>query len=322
MSDWGTLSLYGNDVDKAGVIDTKVYISGDAIVEATSDSAVMFYSYARNTELNISGNAQIKAPTKTVYLWGKNDDGSKDGRPTRNCIINIEGGTVEATSSYAIYLRLSKNNDLNISGGTIQDGHAGNSGGNIAAYDYTKLTISGGTIQNGGIAGKSDHYGGNIRVYGYAELEMTGGTIKDGYKTDSSKTSGKDIGWRHANLSTAGTFTMTGGSIEGRTFVNAGTANISGDAYIFGVNALSVKPAADLTIGALNSGAKLGFMCTADEFTSDSNWKNGTVAVATAGDGLTPAMVANQMSVKVSSGTGTYSVVLEDGKLFYRANSD
>ena len=114
---------------------------------------------------------------------------------------------------------------------------------------------------------------------------------------------------------------MTGGSIEGRTFVNAGTANISGDAYIVGGNALSVKPAADLTIGKLNSGAELGFMCTATEFTSNSNWKNGTVAVATAGKDLTLDMVANQMSVKVSSGTGTYSVVLENGELFYRANS-
>ena len=165
-ANWGTVSLYANDKDVAGILTT-VNISGGTI-KADADSALMFYGFARNTEVNISGTAKITSPTKTLYLWGKNAS-SEDGKISRNNVINISGGTVEATGSYAVYLRKAEKNVLNISGGTItaKDRTVYFEG---IADGKTDLNVSGGTIEtkngDGAISCNGDTKNLNMNISG------------------------------------------------------------------------------------------------------------------------------------------------------------
>ena len=191
----GTIALYADDKDTPDTIYTKVNISGNTLVKATGDSAVLFYSWARNAEVTIDGNAKITAPTKTLYMWGKNAS-SQDGKITRNCVVNIKGGTVEATGSFAVYLRKAENNEINISGGTVTAKDrtvyfegitdektdlniSGNStietkngDGAIGCNDDTKnlnIDISGGTVHATG-TGMYTSPGFNVKISGNAVI--------------------------------------------------------------------------------------------------------------------------------------------------------
>ena len=168
-ANWGTVSLYANDKDVAGILTT-VNISGGTI-KADADSALMFYGFARNTEVNISGTAKITSPTKTLYLWGKNAS-SEDGKISRNNVINISGGTVEATGSFAVYLRKAEKNVLNISGGTItaKDRTVYFEG---IADGKTDLNVSGGTIETKNGDGAISFNGDTKNL----NMNISGGTI-------------------------------------------------------------------------------------------------------------------------------------------------
>lgn len=265
-ANWGTISLYANDKNIPDTIYTKVNVSGSAIVNADADSAIQFYGYARNAELNIGGNATVKAPTKTLYVWSKNAAGNEN-RVTRNSVININGGTVQATGSYAIYSRVAENVDINISGGSITakdqtvcfseitDGKTDfkMSGGRIETLngDYAiqnsgsatnlNIEISGGTVHATGTA-LHTHTGNNLKITGDAIIKSNTKWViawKGGSTGSNIEISGNALlttpAEKAIEVCSGDTYTISGGTVmseSGKVFYISGqknfTINVSG----------------------------------------------------------------------------------------------
>ena len=265
-SNWGTITLYADNKNVPDTIYTRVNVSGNAIVNADADSAIQFCGYARNAELNISDNAMVKAPTKTVYVWSKNAAGSEN-RVTRNSVININGGTVKATGSYAVYSRLAEDVDINVTGGLITakdqtvcfseitDGKTDfkMSGGRIETLngDYAiqnsgsatnlNMEISGGTVHATGTA-LHTHTGNNLVIKGDAIIESENKWIiawKGGSQGSNIEISGNALLTTSAEkaieVCSNDTWTVSGGTVmseSGKVFFISGqknfTINVSG----------------------------------------------------------------------------------------------
>mgnify|MGYP002514829861 CR=1 FL=1 len=87
-------------------------------------------------------------------------------------LINLEKVVDSVLHRLALQENVTKQADL-VKGGTISNGTATNSGGNI--FTTGKLVMSGGKVEGG--TGK---YGGNIYSYNGAEITMSGGTVTRG----------------------------------------------------------------------------------------------------------------------------------------------
>ena len=256
-ANWGTISLYANDKDVPDTIYAHVNISGGT-VKADADSAIMFYGNARNAELNISGDALVTSPTKTLYVWSKNAAGDAE-RICRNNVINISGGTIEATKEYAIFVRKSTNTEMNISGGVVKattaraiyanadaNGFELNvTGGKVTAPKWTVMTegnvtgaftVAGGTVEatNGNKTFYRAHNADKM-----VTLDVTGGTVSANITTAYDTYDSANMDGQHAifvGKDNASKVTISGGKVLGLydtiDIRKVCDVTISGDAYI------------------------------------------------------------------------------------------
>lgn len=143
--------------------------------------------------------------------------------------MRMYGGTITGGSAPAAYyykdgklnlargmggnIFLSSGSVMEMQGGLIQYGHAGNVGANIMMDGSAELIISGGKISGGWtddkITGKN---GANVYCPSKAKIVMSGGTIEGGHCNAGSG----------GNIYLAGTMTMSGGNVFG------GVAKVSG----------------------------------------------------------------------------------------------
>ena len=171
-------------------------------------------------------------------------------------IMRMYGGTITGGSAPAAYyykdgkltlargmggnIFLSTGAVLEIQGGLIQYGHAGNVGGNIMMDGTAELIISGGKISGGWtddkIAGKN---GANVYCPSKGTITMSGGSIEGGHCNSGSG----------GNIHLAGTMLMTGGNVFG------GVAKQSGGNIYMATNAKLTMYAGSIRGGVANGTA-------------------------------------------------------------------
>ena len=112
---------------------------------------------------------------------------------------------------------------MEMNGGTIKNGKAGNLGGNIYMDGASELTINDGLIYGGTINGKGRN-GGNLYVTSKAKVTQNGGSILGGTSRNCA-----------GNLYVNGLYVMNGGVIAdgvirdfktGKVQANAASANV------------------------------------------------------------------------------------------------
>ena len=143
-----------------------------------------------------------------------------------NSTFKMYGGTVKDGNASTSGGNINNNGNMYVYGGTIENGTAVGSGGNI--YNAKNLYIYGGTIKGG----VSALHGGNISSNYY--VSMTDGLItggKAGFVKNSAgsveKAGGTATWMVGGNLNNEGTFIMNGGSMEN------GEANYGGNIYTY-----------------------------------------------------------------------------------------
>jgi len=232
---YGAFYLYGGTLDAS---DATTKLSGTAI---ECGKGKFFYMYGgtiiggtAEPQKNDKGNwtnglgGSISLGGKMVMHGGEIRDGKapakitkKDGQPVYN---RGYGGNIYMSSSAV----------LEINGGVIKNGVAGNVGGNIFMDGAAELTINGGKILGGTINGKGKN-GGSIFAGSKTVIVQSGGTISGG--------SCRNCG---GNVYTNGRYTMKGGTISngvirdfttGKKVENAASANVfivNGKFYMYG----------------------------------------------------------------------------------------
>ena len=197
----GTLELLKTDV-KSGYGGV-VYMSGSASVfnmdGGTLTGGVV---YSKNSEANGCGG--------NLYVYGGTFNmtaGTITGGQAYGASYEENGKTV-TTKGLGGNIYITTGSRVNITGGSIEGGYAGDYGGNIYSYnnnatihlsgvtvsggsallrggnihvDSGKWTLDGNTVIKGGTAGteKKAGYGGNIAMYG-GEMTLKAATVEDG----------------------------------------------------------------------------------------------------------------------------------------------
>ncbi|WP_425146577.1 beta strand repeat-containing protein [Deinococcus sp.] len=97
---------------------------------------------------------------------------------------------------------------LTMTGGTVEDNTATNTGGGITFGSGTVSSIQGGTVSGNKVTGTTDG-GGGLRLFGGTTVNLSGGEIRG---NTAVKTGG--------GVTVGGTLNMSGGSITGNTVTN------------------------------------------------------------------------------------------------------
>ena len=218
----GTITgSYGaNVVVKKGLTMSGGFIQGDSTVQKLGNGGgICLYAGAT---LNMTGgeisNMNVAGTGGAIYAA----PGSSEDAPTT---VTIGGTAVldnNQATTYGGSVHLNGANCiLNVTGGTIKNGHTTattGSGGNLSGATGSTINVSGGSIFGGynpsGNAGAS--WGGNIRSY-QGTVNISGGYIYNGYAKDST-----DLGNYFAgnigvmgSATTTATLNISGGHIGG-----------------------------------------------------------------------------------------------------------
>ena len=187
----GTLTLNGGTISggEATTSGGSVYVNTGAV---TVNSGLITGGTAP-----LGGNVYLYAGTLTL-------DGGTITKGTANKVGSASewyyrgGGNIFVNNSAAA--------KAIINSGTVSDGNATSSGGNILCRNAGTLTISGGTISGG----KSGYPGGNIMTAASTKSTISGGTITGGMgDTDDHYTEdGDNI------VAFGGTLTVSGGTVQ------------------------------------------------------------------------------------------------------------
>ena len=237
----GTFNMNGNAVIADGVGTS---FGGNVYVENATFN--MWGGIVSGGEAPNGGNIYLNGENAVCYI-GPAPEGVTGGNPVvtggtattgagGNIYVNkgsltIAGGTVEqgmaATTGGNIHTVV----NATLSGGTVSGGTAGTNGGNICVGGTAALTLSGATV-SGGVANGAEnvrqyyyHGGGNIYIETNASMTMSAGTVENGISTNNSG----------GNILNRGTTTISGGSITG------GQANYIGGNIMNGAGKLTLS---------------------------------------------------------------------------------
>ena len=213
------LSIWADGTDSEACL----HLNGKSLI--STDSRAIAVSVGT---LNIMGNGTVSgtygSATGGALLVQKSTENDVE--------VNIYGGTYVkdwtdaqgntlATASKASVVYMT-GGQINMYGGTVQDGHAQN-GGNICLTGGS-FKMTGGTVTGG----EASDYGGNIYANG-ANVTIGG----NAQITGGQATVGGNVYFNNANS----TFTMTGGSISGGTATGRPDSNLpvgsSGNLFVW-----------------------------------------------------------------------------------------
>ena len=200
--------------------DTYFYMYGGTIIGGTSK-----YSY--NAEKNSYGNGQ----SGSVAVQGKfvMNDGVITGGRAMSAITawNNDGTPKTYQRGMGGNICVSSGGTFEMRGGTVKNGVANHSGGNIYLDGTAEMILDGGMITGGAVTGKGRN-GGNVFVGSKATLEINGGSINWGTSYNCG-----------GNLYFNGTVQMNGGYIGKGVIRTFGTGKIKADdnrSNVFQVN--------------------------------------------------------------------------------------
>ena len=303
-SSWTTVRMA---TDGGLVAESHVYVKDNALVEATINEEGDYAFYVNGggkANLHIqggtvrhtagyaisfpAGNIEVSGGTvtgkygifawydagsaiKTITVSGGEVTGSVTGihfkENTKNCTVNITGGTVSGTE-HAITSRSEKdsaNNTINVSGGTVTA-----AGQTMFFYRCTAITlnVTGGTIE--ATSGGLTIYGAELRGNLTLNLSGTGritatesNTVNVTMPGNTSTYPGKLVatisggtisaGGEHAINVQNGSVTMTGGTVSASTVAiyankEGGSISISGGTVTSGTNTIAFDAAGTRTL--------------------------------------------------------------------------
>ena len=208
----GTIS--GGEASTAG---GNIYIhqgsftqSGGTVSGGEAPNGGSIYNYTGTLSLDggtvsggtadVGGNVYLSAGTLTLN-GGTVTKGTANKEGNANQWYYNGGGNIYVGDSAAA--------KAYIKSGTVSDGTASSSGGNILCRGKGTLTISGGTVSGG----KAGYPGGNIMNGASANVTISGGTITggEGNQGGSQANEGDNI------VSFGGTLTLSGGKVTSNT---------------------------------------------------------------------------------------------------------
>lgn len=212
---------------------------------------------------------------------------TKDGKTS---ISRGLGGNIFASSSA----------ELELNGGVIKNGRAGNLAGNIYMDGGCTIAINGARIEGGRALGKDKSAGSIMIGSSKATLTMNSGAITGGI---SNNTGG--------NVYVQGTFTMNGGTVSGGKCYSSATGELNADCNSYNVRVYNGK-------FVMNGGRVDGGVAIADSSTTDKYQatlilagnpviKSGAenainLTIATGGN---PKIVVNKLGAKACIGVTT-----------------
>ena len=229
---YGRFYLYGGTLDASDSVSNK---NGAAVCLEKNNYFYMYggtliggkaiYRYNETTKKYSNGvGGTLSMAGKFVMYDGEIRDGYAE---TVITAYNKDGSPKSYSRGYGGNIYIGNGGVMEMHGGVIKNGRAGNVGGNIYMDGTAELTIYGGSIKGGTISGKTRN-GGSIYLTSKAKLRMDGGSITGG----SCRNGG-------GNIYMNGTFIMNGGYIGGGVIRNYTTGKVVEDAAhrnIFVVN--------------------------------------------------------------------------------------
>jgi len=302
---WGTVTLTGKATSAStanGIIrlENVVSINCEAELTATAKS-LLIYNASTGATVNITGGTV--SATTGYAVW--NYFGT----------VNISGGTVAATTTtgIAVYNELGT---VNISGGNV----SATTGVAIWNYDTGKINISGGTVSATTGVAILNSWTGKITISETAKV-----TSKNS-SDDAPKLTGTIV------LADAGTTTdcrleITGGTVENTLASNSdmhmAIVNLSTGAVNISDGEISTSSGLDCAVynyssGAINisGGEILGGACAISNQSGTVNISGGEISIRSAAIGTINAAIMSGGSVNISGGkisasaTGTGAVLV------------
>ena len=205
---YGQFHLYSGTLDGSDMISR---LNG-TVVQVPKNA--FFYMHGGTI---LGGTAAPQRSENGKYTYGLGGSVQVTGT------MRMYGGTIRGGKSPAVYytdakgklaiargmggnIFLASGSVMEMTGGSVLYGYAGNVGGNIMMDGTAELTLSGGTIAGGWTDARvANKHGGNIYVGGKSVIRMSGGSIDGGVNKTAAG----------GNLNLSGTLIMTGGLIRG-----------------------------------------------------------------------------------------------------------
>ncbi len=260
------------------------------------------------------GNFNVWGTGATLKIYGgtiKGGSSVKGGNIFNNANVSMEGGFIENGNATIMDRRHGGGNVycmksasvFTMVGGTIRNGFAANSGGNVCVR-WGKFNMSGGTIHNDITDKINGTYGGNVAVtYKDAYFNMTGGTVSGGY----------------ANNGASIAIVYDGGNVDisGNAVIKGGKANNGGAIHLESTQnnpaVINIK-GGTITGGEAGNGGVL-FIAKGTANISGGTITGGTISNAGGALHASGAGVINMTGGDVTGGTANYgaAVAIEGG---------
>ena len=300
---YGQLHLYSGTLDGT---DARSDLNGVAINVPKNA-----YFYMHGGEI-IGGRAYPRRNAETgkysnglggsMYVSGKfvmNGGVIRDGYAEAVTTTNKDGST-SITRGLGGNLFVGGSAELELNGGVIKNGRAGNLGGNIYMDGACTVTINGTRIEGGKTLGKDKSAGSIMIGSSKATLTMNSGAITGG---TSYNTGG--------NIYCQGNFTMNGGTISGGKCYSYTTNELKADSNNYNVRIYNGKFV--MNGGRIHGGVGFADSSTTDKYQATlilggnavikSDEPNATnLFISTGGN---PKIVVNKMGAKASIGVTT-----------------
>jgi len=220
---YGRFYLYGGTLDASDSVSNK---NGAAVCLEKNNYFYMYggtliggkatYRYNEETKKYSNGvGGTLSMAGKFVMYDGVIRDGYAQTKVTA---YNTDGSPKTYQRGVGGNIYIGSTGVMEMHGGVIKNGRAGNVGANIYMDGNAELTIYGGSIQGGKITGKSRN-GGSIYITSKATLYMKGGSITGGTCCNGG-----------GNIYMNGKFVMSGGYIGGGTIRSYATGKVVEDA--------------------------------------------------------------------------------------------
>ena len=226
---FGAFYLYGGTLDGSDAVNTYAgalmcinkgayaYINGGTIKGGTAK-----YSLDANGKPGNGMGGNIRVLGKLVINDGLITGGKALAKATRK-----DGKTTYARG-YGGNIYMGTGGTLEMNGGTVANGVAGNAGGNIYIDGTCDMTMNGGVIGSGRLTGH-DRNGGNLFVGSKATFVMKDGFIRNGTVYNGG-----------GNIYANGKVTISGGQIYGGKVIDKATgeekAAVNNNVYVVNGN--------------------------------------------------------------------------------------